>query len=191
MHTIKEHSRNYFARLQRMLEQTDLAAIERVAEILYGAWEAGRTVYVIGNGGSASTASHMACDLSKGTAAPHRSRLRIVSLADNVAWLTAIANDIAYDRIFIEPLLNQFREGDVVLAISASGNSPNILNAVEWAKAHGGHTIAFCGFTGGRLREIAETAVHFPSHDYGPVEDGHLILNHILVEHLRDRILKS
>ncbi len=191
MSDIQELSRDYFERLQRMLAGVDLADIGRVADILYAAWTEGRTVYVIGNGGSAATASHMACDLSKGTTAPGRNRLRVVSLADNVAWLTAIGNDLDYDSIFTEPLENQFRADDVLVAISASGNSSNIVKAVEWANAHGGRTIAFCGFSGGRIRVLADVSVHFQSHDYGPVEDGHLILNHILVEHLRSRIRAS
>lgn len=191
MATIQELSLDYFARLQRMLACVDIAAIGRVAEILYVAWAEGNTVYIAGNGGSAATASHMACDLSKGTAARGRSRLRVVSLADNVAWLTAIGNDIDYGSVFTEPLENQFRPNDVLVAISASGNSPNIVKAVEWANGHGGKTIAFCGFSGGRIRELAHASVHFPSNDYGPVEDGHLILNHILVEHLRSRIQAS
>ncbi len=188
MPDIQELSLNYFARLQKMLAGVDTKAIARVADLFYAAWSEGRTVYVVGNGGSAATASHMACDLSKGTAAPGRNRLRVVSLADNVAWLTAIGNDIDYHSIFTEPLENQFRPDDVLLAISASGNSPNIVKAVEWANAHSGKTIAFCGFSGGRINEIAHVSVHFPSKDYGPVEDGHLILNHILVEYLRARI---
>lgn len=191
MLTIRELSLDYFFRLQRMLAGVDTAAIARVAEIFHNAWVEGRTVYVIGNGGSAATASHMACDLSKGTAAPGRNRLRVVSLADNVAWLTAIGNDLDYHSIFTEPLENQFRPDDVLLAISASGNSPNIVKAVEWANAHGGKTVAFCGFSGGKINASAQVSVHFPSHDYGPVEDGHLILNHILVEYLRAKIHAS
>jgi phosphoheptose isomerase len=93
--------------------------------------------------------------------------------------------------VFTEPLKSQFRPDDVLLAISASGNSANIVHAVEWANAHGGKTVGLCGFKGGRLREIAHVSVHFSSHDYGPVEDGHLILNHILVEYLRDKIHAS
>ncbi len=191
MATIQELSRDYFDRLQRMLAAVDVEAISRVADILYGAWNDGRTVYVVGNGGSAATASHMACDLSKGTAARGRNRLRVVSLADNVAWLTAIGNDLDYDSIFTEPLENQFRPDDVLVAISASGNSSNIVKAVEWANCHCGKTIAFCGFSGGRIHALAHVSVHFPSDEYGPVEDGHLILNHILVEHLRTRIHAS
>lgn len=188
---IQQLSVDYFARLNTMLASVDTAAIARVAEVFYMAWSEGRTVYVVGNGGSAATASHMACDLSKGTSAPGRNRLRVVSLADNVAWLTAIGNDIDYHSIFTEPLENQFRPNDVLLAISASGNSPNIVRAVEWANTHAGKTIAFCGFSGGKINETAHISVHFPSNDYGPVEDGHLILNHILVEYLRAKIHAS
>jgi len=188
---IQQLSLDYFARVQAMLAGVDTKAIARVADVFYTAWLEGRTVYVVGNGGSAATASHMACDLSKGTAAPGRNRLRVVSLADNVAWLTAIGNDIDYNSIFTEPLENQFRPDDVLLAISASGNSPNIVKAVEWANAHAGKTIAFCGFSGGRINQIAQVSVHLPSSDYGPVEDGHLILNHILVEYLRKKIHSS
>ena len=191
MLTIQQHAQDYYIRLQRMLEAIDLAAVARVADIFYSTWRDGRTVYIIGNGGSAATASHMACDLNKGTSTLGLTRLRIVSLTDNVAWMTAIGNDLAYDRIFTDPLENLFRPEDVLLAISASGNSPNVVKAVEWANMHGGKTIAFCGFKGGRIHELAHESVHFPSHDYGPVEDGHLILNHILVEHLLARFQAS
>ncbi|HEY4248083.1 MAG TPA: SIS domain-containing protein [Lacunisphaera sp.] len=191
MSDIQKLAADYFSRLHQMLAGVDTSAIARVADALHVAWKEGRTVYVAGNGGSAATASHMACDLSKGTAAPNRNRLRVISLADNVAWLTAIGNDIDYHSIFTEPLENQFRADDVLMVISASGNSPNIVKAVEWANAHSGKTIAFCGFTGGRIHEIAHISVHLPSNDYGPVEDGHLILNHILVEYLRAKIHAS
>ena len=168
-----------------MLAALDVASLEKVAARLTELYRADGTLYVIGNGGSASTASHMGCDLSKGTSALGKRRLRVVSLTDNVGWMTAISNDISYEQVFTEQLRNLLRPNDVVLGISASGNSPNLVKAFDFAKEQGVSTIAFVGFKGGKMKEIADLSIHMQSADYGPVEDGHLVLNHILVEHLR------
>lgn len=187
---IKDHTIDYLSRLHKMLGLVDINSIEKMSDVLYAAWLEDRTIYIIGNGGSASTASHMACDLNKGTISKNKysKRMRVISLTDNVAWITAIGNDINYTNVFIEQLENLFHPDDVLIGISASGNSPNIVEAIDWANQRGGTSIGITGFTGGKVKERSKLSVHFPSNDYGPVEDGHLILNHILVEHFKQRL---
>jgi D-sedoheptulose 7-phosphate isomerase len=159
--------------------------LERVLGLLLTAHEAGRTVFVLGNGGSASMASHLACDLGKGTAIPGHRRLRVISLADNQALVTAWANDTGYEMVFKEQLENLLEPGDVVIAISASGNSPNVIRAVEYARERGAVTIGFIGFGGGRLKSLVDFDITVSSRNYGQVEDYHLTLGHIFSQYLR------
>lgn len=182
---------DYINRLETMLKNLSRSEICIATELIWSAYMSENTIYIIGNGGSASTASHMACDLSKGTAHHNKPRLNVVSLADNIATITAIGNDIAYEDIFLEQLRTRFKSGDVLIALSVSGNSPNIIKAVQWAKERGYTTIGMCGRDGGELYGIVECGILFPEDNYGPVEDGHLILNHIIVEHLGERILTN
>ncbi len=183
-------SRAYLDVLADTLRRLDAAAVARFIEMLLEARERGARIFFIGNGGSAATASHFANDLAIGTRSPHKP-FRAVSLTDNAAVITAIANDDGYDEIFVQQLQNQMARGDVVVAISASGNSPNIIKAVGYANANGAHTIGLSGFDGGRLRQVAGHCVHVPTPvgDYGPVEDAHMILDHLvgayLVRHVR------
>lgn len=188
MKTFQEQTRDYLGRLQRLLGQLDYDALGKIAEVVVRAYREDSTIYVIGNGGSASTASHMSCDLSKGTLSPKHRRLRVVSLNDNMAWFSAIANDLGYEEVFVEQLRHILRPGDVVIAISASGNSPNVVKAVEFAKTVSSTTIGLVGFQGGKVRQLADLVVHLESGDYGTIEDAHLILNHILVEYMREFI---
>ena len=178
----------YQTKIVGLLSALDLATVGRAAALIIAAYETERTVFICGNGGSASTASHMAADLGKNTVAPGRPRLRVLSLNDNMAWFSALGNDLGYDNVFVEQIENLLQPGDLLIAISASGNSPNVVRAAEFARAHGGKVLALVGFTGGRLLALADVAVHLQSSDYGPVEDGHLILNHIFTEALRERI---
>jgi D-sedoheptulose 7-phosphate isomerase len=126
----------------------------------------------------------MAADLGKNTAVPGKSRLRVMSLTDNMSWFSALGNDLGYDNVFVEQIANLLQPGDVLITISASGNSPNVVKAAEFTRANGGIVIALVGFEGGRLKEIADIAIHTRSGDYGPVEDSHLMLDHIFVEAL-------
>lgn len=188
MNTIQSGIRAYVGRLQAILAALDIAAVERVAMLIIEAYERGNTVFVCGNGGSASTASHMAADLGKNTNAPGKPRLRVLSLNDNMAWFSALANDLGYENVFVEQIANLLRPGDLLVALSASGNSPNVVRVAEFARFHGGRVVALVGFDGGKLMEIAHVTVRLQSHDYGPVEDGHLIINHMLVDTVRARI---
>ena len=171
-----------------MLEQVNPTEVALAADIIWRAYLNGNTIYVIGNGGSASNASHISCDLGKSTASPHHPRLKVVSVTDNVASITAIANDYCYEDIFMEQLKYQCRAGDVVMALSVSGNSPNVVKAVKWAVDQGHPTIAWVGKDGGELYRLALAPVLFPNMNYGPVEDGHMALTHVLVQYFAKKI---
>ncbi|TMB88991.1 MAG: SIS domain-containing protein [Chloroflexi bacterium] len=173
------------------LQHVDIEDVGRLVDHIMEAHAAERHVYIIGNGGSASTATHFACDLGKATIVEGRARLRVTSLTDNVAFLTAWANDTSYERVFAEQLLSLLDPGDVVIAVSASGTSPNILAAVEVAKRVGAVTLALVGFSGGRLLNVVNAAVHIPVSDYGVVEDCHLVLQHAITDSVRTRLLEQ
>lgn len=162
----------------------------RALDILVRAWDRGATVFICGNGGSASSASHFATDLMK-TAIPAGARsLRAIALGDNPALLTALANDIAYDEVFAQPLRSFADAGDVLVTISASGNSPNILAALQAAGECGVERIALTGFSGGAARDLADVAIHVPVSDYGIVETAHCAATHLLTFGLRDRLVQ-
>jgi D-sedoheptulose 7-phosphate isomerase len=181
--------RDHFDSVNVALGALPLTAIERVVDIIVHAHLANRHVYIIGNGGSASTATHFACDLSKATIIDGRARLRVTSLTDNIALVTAWANDTSFERVFAEQLTNLLDPGDVVIAISASGNSPNILAAIDVARALGVVTVAMVGFGGGRLVEMVDAAIHVPVNDYGITEGCHLVLEHAITDAVRRRLL--
>ena len=171
--------------VRSVLSQIPISAVERVVGIILDAYETGGHVYVVGNGGSATNASHFACDLSKATIVEGRARLRVTSLTDNVALLTAWANDTNYENVFAEQLCNLVNTGDVVIAISASGNSANVLAAIEAARSLGATTIGLVGFSGGSLKTAADASIHVESDSYGVVEDCHLVLEHAITESTR------
>jgi D-sedoheptulose 7-phosphate isomerase len=178
----------YLDELRDVLGEIDLEAVDHLVEMLWEAYRGGRRIFIIGNGGSAATASHMMCDLSKGCAAEGKPRIKALSLTDNVSVMTAISNDISYEKVFtvqLEPLLE---EGDLVLAITGSGNSPNVLDAIEYANRHGAKTAGFIGFGGGKLKPMVDADVTLASCSYGHVEDVHCILEHLVSQCLRERI---
>jgi D-sedoheptulose 7-phosphate isomerase len=170
----------HIGEVRRALAEVSGTAVPTVVEAVLAAHAARRHVYVLGNGGSACTASHLACDLSKATVPGRGPRLRVTALNDNVALLTAWANDTAYDQVFAEPLRNLLDPGDLVIAISVSGNSENVVEAVRVARAMGAITIGLLGFPGGRLRESVDIALVIQSVDYGVVEDCHLVVQHAI-----------
>jgi D-sedoheptulose 7-phosphate isomerase len=165
--------------------------IERIADIIFRAYKKGKQVFVIGNGGSASTASHCALGFEKQCTIEGKPRIRSKSLTDNIALITAWANDIDYASIFEQQLMNQLDDGDVLIAISASGNSPNIIRAAEYAKGKGATVIGFTGFSGGKLKGIVSECLSLSSRNYGQVEDVHLALTHIISDMLRERIARD
>ena len=174
-------ARGYLDYLIEVLNRLDPQAIAAFIDTLLQARERGATIFFLGNGGSAATASHFANDLGISTQSWHKP-FRAVSLTDNVSVLTAIGNDYGYEEIFLRQLRTRMAAGDVVVAISASGNSPNVLKAIEYAKDHGGYTVGLSGFDGGRLRQLAHLNVHAPTNhrEYGPAEDVHMILDHLV-----------
>ena len=189
---IGEYSRKYFSYLGKVLESIDENEINKLGEVFENARENRNTIFVAGNGGSSTTATTMANDIGfdilKKTGTDKA--FRILSLSDNNAVITAIANDVGYENIFINQLKIHYRSGDSIILISASGNSPNILKAAEWVKDQGGTIIGFLGFTGGKLIELCDVKIHVQSEpgEYGPVEDAHLIMNHILAHWFQDKL---
>ena len=171
---------HYISELQQTLARLPVSEIEEVIKAVMDARERDAQSFVIGNGGSAATASHIAVDMGKGASLQSPKRFRVLSLTDNVPWLTALGNDISYADVFVEQLKNYARRGDLLLAISASGNSENILRAVRYANQIGCQTIGFAGFAGGKLKTEAERCLVVSSDHMGRIEDAHLIVQHIL-----------
>jgi D-sedoheptulose 7-phosphate isomerase len=174
----------YFQEMQNVLAEVPREAIQAVISALYVAWAQRKQVFVVGNGGSASTASHIANDLSKATIVPGMPRMRVIALTDNVAVMTAWGNDVSYDCIFKEQLENLLQAGDVVLGISASGNSPNVLRAMEFARQLGAVTIGWTGQAGGHLKDIVDHCAHAPTEDVGMIESVHLVLVHLVTKQI-------
>jgi D-sedoheptulose 7-phosphate isomerase len=175
----------YFEYLSSVLRRIDRQEVGQFIRTLLAARETGATVFFIGNGGSAATASHFANDLAIGCNDYDRP-FRVVSLTDNVAVLTAIANDFGYEDVFLRQLRVLAKRGDVLVAISASGNSPNLLKAFEFARTAGVKTVALTAFDGGKMKQIADEGVHVPTEpkEYGPAEDAHMILDHLVGTYL-------
>lgn len=180
---------DYLRRVNEEIARLDPGQIENLSDLLERAWRDGRFVFVVGNGGSGSTASHFCEDLAKCTLRDFESqrRLKVLSLTDNTPWITAVANDLSYEHVFLEQLKNLASPGDLLLAISGSGNSPNVLRAVEWANAHGLETVGITGFSGGRLKPLARHSLHVGVDDMGVVESLHLTAFHWVVDDLNRR----
>jgi D-sedoheptulose 7-phosphate isomerase len=191
MHLLLDAVDRYLDEVQSALAAIDRNAVRAIVDALEAVWLRDGTTFLIGNGGSASTASHMMNDLTKFTASPGRKRFRALALTDNVPLITAIANDADFADVFVEPLRSFARIGDVLIAISGSGNSENIIRAVEYALRCGITTIGLCGSPGGRLAIIADYSVIVPANFIGQQEDGHLVLNHTIATALRERIERS
>jgi len=186
---VEDFLANYTTELRSCLDQLDAGRLRELADRLHAARMSGQTIFIIGNGGSAATASHFACDLAKGAAVEGVPRIRVISLTDNVSLMTAIGNDISYEAVFTEQLKALIRPDDVLIAITASGNSPSILRAVEYARQCGAWTAGLIGFGGGLLRAMVDLDITVSSRNYGPVEDLHLVLDHVLSQHLKQRAI--
>lgn len=181
------NARSYFNQFAPLLENFPFEYVDRAAELLLRAYEEGRTLYLFGNGGSASLASHLACDLAKGTVTNSNKRLRAIALTDNIPLMTAWANDTHYENIFAEQLTNLIRPGDVTFAISASGNSPNILKALEVSRNAAAVTIGLTGYRGGKMKELCDLCIVIPSDNMQIIEDFHLCTGHALFSTIRHR----
>ncbi|MDB5035966.1 MAG: sugar isomerase [Chlorobi bacterium] len=182
---------DYTAYVQRALGSVDTAEVERLIESLFEAYRAGATVFVIGNGGSAANASHFAQDLAKGTCSSmdQERRIRALSLTDNIAFFSALGNDEGYDQVFVQQLRTFYRPGDLLVSISGSGNSPNVLRAVEFANANGMKTIGITGFSGGKLKDMSHEQVHVPLDDMCTAESIHSIVFHYVILELQKRMV--
>jgi len=173
--------RDYIQQLKEVLDKIPIDNLEQVIGAMLDTYNNDKTIYIMGNGGSAANASHIVNDISKGTDYPGGKRVKIISLCDNIPLMLAYANDCGYETIFVEQLKNLLRDGDLVIAISGSGNSPNILNAVEYANSIKAVTIGLGGYDGGKLAKIARIPLIVPSFSMQRVEDVHLIIGHILM----------
>jgi D-sedoheptulose 7-phosphate isomerase len=182
---MENHITQYLSDIRSVLTQLGPLEINHIVRALHSARLEGRTVFLLGNGGSSATASHWANDLCKGTARADLPRLRAIALTDNVPLITAWANDTAYENIFREQLANFLRPQDVVIGISGSGNSPNVLNAITYAHSQGAQTIGLTGFRGGRLKDLVDLCLIVPSNSMEQIEDVHMIVAHTVSTSLR------
>ncbi len=184
----------YVCRFQAELDRVDQREIQQWADLVYQAWDEEKFVFIFGNGGSGTTATHMSEDLGKSSLREAdlkdetKKRLKVMSLTDNLGWILAVGNDLGYDQIFVQQLMNYGSAGDLVIAISGSGNSPNVLTAVDWANRHGLKTFGLTGFNGGKLRHMAQAGLHVPLADMGMVESIHLALFHFVLNDVFARI---
>ena len=179
----------YFDEMKAVLDRIDRAPLREAIDVLHQARMDGRQVFIMGNGGSASTASHMVCDLAKNTRQPDWPHYKVIGLADNMAIFSAYGNDDGYDNVFRLQLANLLNPGDVVVAISTSGNSPNVLRAVELANERGATVIGMTGFGAGKLGPLVDIHLHVPSDCIEQVEDIHLMLEHLITKALREMTL--
>lgn len=169
----------YISNLKSCLDKLSRKEIQNFLCELMEARESGKQIFIMGNGGSAATASHFVCDFNKGVNENNNKRFKFICLNDNVPSMMAYGNDISYDSIFVEQLKNYLNEGDVVIGISGSGNSVNVVNAISYANAHGAKTIGLVGYNGGKLGKICQLRVHVNINNMQIVEDIHMILDHM------------
>ncbi len=169
-----------------MLQAISLPNLEAVLQLLEDAYRNGHRIFIMGNGGSAATASHFALDLAKNTIMPGVPRLKAISLTDHVPLITAWSNDTAYEHIFAEQLANMIEPGDVAIGISASGNSPNVINALRLAREYHAATIGLLGTKGGKIKDMVDAYVLAPGQNIEQEEDAHMILAHVITRHMRE-----
>lgn len=190
MSTSLTTARLYTDELQSVVERLDTAMVDRIAETIYQAYIKGSTVFVIGNGGSATLATHVACDLGKNVSSGSK-RIRAIALTDNVAMLTAWANDLSYESVFAEQLRNFVSAGDLVFAISCSGNSTNILQAIKVGREAGAGIVGFTGFQGGEMKSLCDDCLVVPSENMQVIEDLHTVVSHAVATILYNKVLAA
>ena len=181
------YAKGYLSELFSSLEKIDLSAVDAAIELLIEAHKKGSRVFTAGNGGSSATASHIVCDFNKGISANTEEKFEMICLSDSIPTVTAIANDYGYEHVFVFPLKGRMKKGDVLIAISGSGNSQNIVLAAEYAKSIGNKVIAFTGFDGGRLYKMADVNIHLPLKDMQKAEDAHMIMLHLIARAIAER----
>ena len=172
----------YIDRLKKVIDTFDLKTLDEMVQAILDAYHRKANIFIMGNGGSGSTASHLACDINKGCCSDLDCKFRMICLNDNIPTMLALANDISYEAVFVEQLKNFFCQGDLVLGISGSGNSENVLKAIRYAAAHGGRTMGWSGFGGGKLSGLVDLAFIVESHDMQQVEDAHMVMAHMVMQ---------
>jgi D-sedoheptulose 7-phosphate isomerase len=182
-------AKDYLLAVQDVLAHLDHQVVDRMIDVIWRGYEEGRTLFVFGNGGSAALASHFACDIGKGTVRGRAKRLKTIALTDNVALITAWANDKAYEEIFSEQLESLAEKGDIALAISGSGNSPNVIRGLEAGRRLGVQTLVLTGFAGGRAKTLADLCLIVPSDSMQHIEDAHLCATHAIFLAIRQRMM--
>ncbi len=182
-----EFPKEYITALQEMISKIDIQVIEESVNILLEAYEKGNCIYIFGNGGSGTTASHMTGDFIKGVSYGLEKKFKMICLNDNYTTMTAFANDVSYDLVFVEPLKNFLQDGDVVMGLSGSGNSKNVVLALEYAFQKNTKIIGFSGYSGGKVKELADVSIHIPIDSMEISEDLHLSILHMI----KNRIIKE
>lgn len=172
----------YFRKLKETIDNVSIVDLDNLMNVLVNAKEADKMIFIMGNGGSSATASHYVCDFNKGVSMNQERKFKFVCLNDNIPSLMAYANDFSFEDIFINQLATFFHEGDVVIGISGSGNSENVIKAIEYANKNGGITVGLTGYNGGRLKEISQYSVHIPVDDMQITEDLHMVLDHCMMK---------
>jgi len=180
-------AKEYLSELTASLEKVDLNAVDEAIELIIKAHKKGAKIYTAGNGGSLATASHIVCDFNKGLSAGLEQKFEMICLSDSASTLTAIANDKEYDEVFVFPLRGRMKKGDLLILLSGSGNSENIVRAAEYAKSIGNKVIAFTGYSGGRLYNIADVNIHLPLEDMQKAEDAAMIFLHLIARAIAER----
>lgn len=186
-----DFAREYLQNTLPLFREYESQDFVKAMDLIEDAYNRDATVYICGNGGSASTAGHMVNDLAKGASVEGKRRIRVHGLSDSIALVTTYGNDCGYESIFVEQLKNLWRPGDLLIAISASGNSPNVIRAVEYAQRNGGNVIGLVGFSGGKLKENSTVSIHFKSYNYGSVEDCQLMFSHLSSQYMYKFIEKQ
>lgn len=182
--------KKYLKLLEKQINTLNILRINQIVNVLKSAYDNGNTIFTMGNGGSGTTASHIVCDFNKGASPKSVKKFKVMCLNDNIPSMSAIANDISYAAVFKEQLKNFLQPGDVVIGISVSGNSSNVIHAIEYANKNGGTTIGFCGFDGGKLKKTAQYPVYVKCDDMKVTEDIHSIISHVIMKMLSAELAK-
>jgi D-sedoheptulose 7-phosphate isomerase len=177
-----QFAQGYIDRLKNVVDAFDLTTLDKMVQAILDAYQHNANIFIMGNGGSGSTASHLACDINKGCCVDLDRKFRMICLNDNLPTILALANDVSYEAVFVEQMKNFFNPGDLVLGISGSGNSENVLKAIRYAAANNGRTMGWTGFGGGKLAGLVDLAFIVDSHDMQQVEDAHMIMAHMVMQ---------
>lgn len=189
--TPHEFAVKYLSETLPLFKEFEGEQFQTAMKAMIDCYHKGGTVYICGNGGSWGTSNHMVNDLAKGSVVEGKKRLRVMGLGDNTSLLTAYANDNGFETVFVETLKSLFRKGDLLIAISCSGNSPNVVKAAEFTREHGGTVVSLVGFSGGKLKELSHHPIHFKSFNYGSVEDAQLMFSHLSSQYLHSYIKEN